>query len=172
MKWNDMELHIYTTESGIPCYNAGNSSSMCPRACVTDHMLPISRAINKLLISHSMPLTNGYLIIIYELPVFLKAQVPVVEMQKGVLCWTVFSISYLLHVWRIRANLQDFARVFVTDFERICHTCVTYTFHIGFICSMNANSSHCLKYPLRKNFENIDIFTACTRIINMKKILV
>ena len=40
---------------------------------------------NKLLASHSMPLTNDYLIIIYELPVFLKSQVPVVEMQKGVL---------------------------------------------------------------------------------------
>ena len=57
-------------------------------ACVTDHMLPISRAI-KLLASHSMPLTNGYLIIIYEPPVFLKSQVPVVEMQKGVdICYS------------------------------------------------------------------------------------
>ena len=56
-------------------------------ACVTDHMLPISRAINKLLASHSMPLTNGYLIIILRTPCFffLKSQVPVVEMQKSVL---------------------------------------------------------------------------------------
>ena len=54
-----MELNIYRTESGISCYNAGNS--------VTDHMLPISRAIYKLLASHSMPLTNGYSIIIYDL---------------------------------------------------------------------------------------------------------
>ena len=71
-----MELHIYTTESGISCYNAGNSSSMCN--C-------ISRASNKLLASHNMPLTNGCLIIICEFPVFLKSQVPVVEMQKCVL---------------------------------------------------------------------------------------
>ena len=77
-----MELHIYTTESGISCYNAGNSSSS---SNMTICYLSAARAINKLLASHSMPLTNGYLIIIDELPVFLKSQVPLVEMQKGVM---------------------------------------------------------------------------------------
>ena len=42
---------------------------------------------------------------------------------------------YFSHVWINRAS--------VTDFERICHTRVTYTFHTSFKGSMNANSSHC-----------------------------
>ena len=83
----DCCLYIFQDGYGITyLYNRIRDSVTMQEiaACVTDHMLPISRAINKLLASHSMPLTNGYLIIIYELPVFLKSQVPVVEMQKGV----------------------------------------------------------------------------------------
>ena len=41
---------------------------------------------------------------------------------------------------------------FITDFERICHTRVTYTFHTSFIGSMNANSSSCSKYPQKVAF--------------------
>ena len=58
--------------------------------------------------------------------------------------------SYFLHVWIIRTNSsqrEKNSHEFVTDFERIFHTRVTYKFHTSFICSMNANSSHCSKYP-------------------------
>ena len=55
MKMSDVKSCIYKTE-----------------ACVTDHM----GNINKLLTNHSMPLTNGSFISIYELPVFWKSQVP------------------------------------------------------------------------------------------------
>ena len=67
-----------------------------------------------------------------------------------VVSWILIVILRIFHMcelfarilrslWRIRTNSSDF--------ERICHTRVTYTFHTSFIGSMNANSSHCSKYP-------------------------
>ena len=62
-----MELHIFIQQ------NQGYLVTMqeTAAACVTDHVLPISRAINKLL---AILFTNGYLIIIYELLIFLESQ--------------------------------------------------------------------------------------------------
>ena len=58
--------------------------------------------------------------------------------------------SYFSHVWTIRTIQRvKNSHEFVTDFERICHTRVTYTFYTSFIGGMNANSSRCSKYPLK-----------------------
>ena len=58
--------------------------------------------------------------------------------------------SYFSHVWTIRTNTacEEFAWI-RHRFKRICHTRVTYTFCTSFIGGMNANSSHCSKYPLK-----------------------
>ena len=70
--------------------------------------------------------------------------------DKGALLNLNIHTSYFSHVWIIRTNSSQRVKnlhEFVTDFERICHTRVTYMFHANFICSMNADSSHCSKHP-------------------------
>ena len=52
--------------------------------CVTDHWLLISRAINKFLENHSMPLSNCSLIVFNELWFSLQTQVLIVAMQETV----------------------------------------------------------------------------------------
>ena len=72
--------------------------------------------------------------------------------------------SYFSHVWIFRTNSSQRVKnscEFVTEYERICHTCVTHTFHTSFIGSMNANSSHCSKYPKKLPFCYIRFFHIC-----------
>ena len=71
---------------------------------------------------------------------------------KRELCWTLIFTLPIFHTCKLFARIQrpKNSHEFVTDFERICHTCVTYTFYTSFIGGMNANSSHCSKYPFKK----------------------
>ena len=70
---------------------------------------------------------------------------------KRELCWTLIFTLPIFHTCELFARIQrvNNSHEFVTDFQRICHTRVTYTFYTSFIGGMNANSSHCSKYPLK-----------------------
>ena len=70
---------------------------------------------------------------------------------KRELRWTLIFTLPIFHTCELFARIQRVknSHEFVTDVKRICHTRVTYTFYTSFIGGMNANSSHCSKYPLK-----------------------
>ena len=70
---------------------------------------------------------------------------------KRELCWPLIVTLPIFHTCELFARIQRVknSHEFVTDFQRICHTRVTYTFYTSFIGGMNANSSHCSKYPFK-----------------------
>ena len=76
------------------------------------------------------------------------------------LCWHLIFTVRIFHTCELFARIQRVknSHEFVTDFERICHTRVTYTFHTSFIGSINANSSHSQNTPKEGAFLYIRIF--------------